>query len=188
LGEDISISRPFETQHWIERRLHRVADKSGFVFDDQLWCRVATQRVGVAGQRDDARPICQTAAAFIVLFEDLGRLEILEEPGNFCEQLFGLSQARADKQDQARIVDRRVERDGSCRRRLAGLPAAIEKDPRRARAEKGRLPGVGLEFEPILHERDRIERMGEIKREVKRHAPPRREVHRSLSLSTRGSP
>jgi len=62
--------------------------------------------------------------------------------------------------------------------RLTGLPAAIEKDPRRARAEKGRLPGVGLELEPILHECDRIQRMSEIKREVERHTPPRREAHR----------
>src|SRR5207302_5332831 len=102
-----------------------------------------------------------------------------------CEQLFGLPQARADEQNQARIVDRRVERDRGRRRRFAGLAAAIEKDPRRARAQKGRLPGVGLEFEPILYERDRIERMGEIKSEVKRH---RREALRSFSLPIRPSP
>jgi hypothetical protein len=35
------------------------------------------------------------------------------------------------------------------------------------------LPGVRLEFEPILYERHRVERMGEVQREVKRHAPPR---------------
>src|SRR5437868_3118747 len=52
-------------------------------------------------------------------------------------------------------------------------------------AIRERLPGVGLEFEPILYERDRIERMGEIKSEVKRH---RREALRSFSLPTRPSP
>jgi hypothetical protein len=35
----------------------------------------------------------------MVLFEHLGRLEVLEEAGELCEQLFALPQARADEQD-----------------------------------------------------------------------------------------
>src|SRR5439155_25331065 len=48
-----------------------------------------------------------------------------------------------------------------------------------------RLPRVGVEVEPILDKRDRIERVSEIKSKVKRHAPPRREAFRSFFLSPR---
>src|SRR6185295_11705735 len=144
-------------------------------------------RVGIPGQRDDPRAIGQSAGAFVVLFEHLGRLEILEEAGDLCEQLLGLPQARTDEQDQARIVNRGVKRDGGRRRRLPGLAAAIEEDPRRARAQQSCLPRVRLKFEPILHERDGIERMSQIEGKVKQHAPPRREALRSNSLPRRRS-
>ena len=134
--------------------------------------------MSVAGQRDEARPVRQRAAAFVVLFKHLSRLEILEEAADLCEELFGLAQARADEQDQTGIVQRGVERDGGCRRRLARLPATIEQDPRRARAEEPCLPRVGLKLEPILHKRDRIERMREIESKIKRHARSQREALR----------
>jgi hypothetical protein len=72
--------------------LHCIADISGFIFDDQLGGRVATQRVGAAGQGDQARPIRQRASTFVVLFEHLGRLEVLEEADDLCEELFGLAE------------------------------------------------------------------------------------------------
>ena len=96
----------------------------------------------------------------------------------FATELFGLAQARADEQDQTGIVQRSVERDGGCRRRLARLPAAIEQDPWRARAEESCLPRVGLKFEPILHKRDRIEGMRQIESKIKRHARSQWEARR----------
>src|SRR5256885_2700053 len=56
--------------------------------------------------------------------------------------------------------------------RLDG-PAFVYSDQDTGRVAT--ILGVGLEFEPILHERHRIERVSEIKSEVKRHAPLRRE-------------
>src|SRR5438270_728445 len=46
-------------------------------------------------------------------------LDILEEAGDLCVQLFRLPQARTDEQDQTGIVNRRVERERGRRRRLA---------------------------------------------------------------------
>src|SRR5262249_13676209 len=109
-------------------------------------------------------------------------------PGHLGEQLLALPQARADEQDQTRIVNRRVKRDSSRRRRLARLPATIEQDPRRARAKQARLPRIGFKSEAILDERDRIKRMSEIESKVKRHARPQRESLRSLSPPPRPSP
>jgi hypothetical protein len=102
----------------------------------------------------------------------------IEKAGDLCEELFGLTQARADEQDQTGIVQRGVKRHGGCRRRLARLPAAIEQDPWRARAEESCLPRVGLKSEPILHKRDRIKRMREIESKINRHARSQREALR----------